>query len=729
MKAAFTDGLGGEESRTGAATAPVTSPIPVIAIAPGTTPVTEGTDATFTLRRTGATTAALTVSVDVSETGGDMVASADEGAKTVKFEAGGSSATLSVATVDDRRDEPHGAVTALISADSADPATYLPGVPASATVIVSDDEPDSTNTLTIRRLGTGGSDVCAGLDQRPNPPVEGLICLGVWFNGTDPAGFTESDVEIKNGTVANFRYAGSNNTVQRISINVTGPKGELLVFRIPQGALDAGNVEAVYRATITGSANAPPVFAHASYLGSIAETVGDATETAARDVGAAVTATDADGDTLSYSLEREDASFFDIDSSSGQIRTKAGTRYDHEAKSNYWVTVKAEDVKGFTEKANAYLTVTDVAEAPVAPGAPSVSATSGSTTSLDVSWGAPSNTGRPDIEHYDLQYRGGASGDWTDGPQDVTGTSTAVGSLTAGRFYQVRVRAVNAEGDGLWSKPGSATVGNAAPTAADNTVTTAEDVAYTFGAGDFGFADADGHTLSSVKIVTLPASAKGTLSLDGVAVTAAQSVTRANIDGGKLKYTPPKDQSGDNFASFTFKVSDGMAESALSYTMTIDVAGLSISVDNASIAEAAGTATVTIGGPTFTTAQTITLALSGTAAETDDFTIGSKSLTLPAGASSVATTVTAVQDTLSEEHETVIVTASHGDDSIGSATVTITDDDGSPTVTLSLSDASIGEDAGVSTVTASLSHASSVATTVTVSVSRRIRRQPHRTTP
>ena len=717
VKAAFTDGLGGEESRTGAATAPVTSPIPVIAIAPGTTPVTEGTDATFTLSRTGATTAALTVSVDVSETGGDMVASADEGAKTVKFEAGGSSATLSVATVDDQRDEPHGVVTALISADSADPATYLPGVPESATVIVSDDEPDSTNTLNIRRLGTGGSDVCAGLDQRPNPPVEGLICLGVWFNGTDPAGFTESDVEIKNSTVANFRYAGSNNTVQRISINVTGPKGELLVFRIPQGALDAGNVEAVYRATITGSANAAPAFAHASYLGSIAETVGDATETAARDVGAAVTATDADGDTLSYSLERADASSFVIDSSSGQIRTKAGTRYDHEAKSNYLVTVKAEDVKGFTDKVNAYLTVTDVAEAPVAPGAPSVSATSGSTTSLDVSWGAPSNTGRPDIEHYDLQYRGGASGDWTDGPQDVTGTSTAVGSLTAGRFYQVRVRAVNAEGDGLWSKPGSATAGNAAPTAADNTVTTAEDVAYTFGAGDFGFADADGHTLSSVKIVTLPASGKGTLSLDGVAVTAAQSVTGAHIDGGKLKYTPPKDQSGDNFASFTFKVSDGMAESALPYTMTIDVAGLSISVDNASIAEAAGTSTVTIGGPTFTTAQTITLALSGTATETDDFTIGSKSLTLPAGASSVATTVTAVQDTLSEEHETVIVTASHGDDSIGSATVTITDDDGSPTVTLSLSDASIGEDAGVSKVTASLSHASSVATTVTVSVS------------
>ena len=47
----------------------------------------------------------------------------------------------------------------------------------------------------------------------------------------------------------------------------------------------------------------------------------------------------------------------------------------------------------------------------------------------------------------------------------------------------------------------------------------------------------------------------------------------------------------------------------------------------------------------------------------------------------------------------------------------ITDDDASPTVTLSLSDASISEDGGVTTVTASLSHPSSVATTVAVSVS------------
>ena len=51
-----------------------------------------------------------------------------------------------------------------------------------------------------------------------------------------------------------------------------------------------------------------------------------------RNVGDAVRATDADNDRLTYSLEGTDASSFDIVTSSGQIRTRAGEIYDHEAK-------------------------------------------------------------------------------------------------------------------------------------------------------------------------------------------------------------------------------------------------------------------------------------------------------------------------------------------------------------------------------------------------------------
>ena len=112
---------------------------------------------------------------------------------------------------------------------------------------------------------------------------------------------------------------------------------------------------------------------------------------------------------------------------------------------------------------------------------------------------------------------------------------------------------------------------------------------------------------------------------------------------------------------------------------------LSISVNNASIAEAAGASTVTIStgsGPTFASAQTITLALTGTATETGDYSIGSKSLTLAAGTSSITTTVTAVDDNYDDDAETVVITASNGGDDIGSQTITITDDDDAPAFSL-----------------------------------------------
>ena len=110
---------------------------------------------------------------------------------------------------------------------------------------------------------------------------------------------------------------------------------------------------------------------------------------------------------------------------------------------------------------------------------------------------------------------------------------------------------------------------NTLPSASNGTVTTNEDNAHTFTASEFNFSDADGDTLSNVRIVTLPASGKGTLALSGTPVTANQVVAATNI--GTLAYTPPANANGTGYASFTFKVSDGTAESAADYTMTINV--------------------------------------------------------------------------------------------------------------------------------------------------------------
>ena len=82
----------------------------------------------------------------------------------------------------------------------------------------------------------------------------------------------------------------------------------------------------------------------------------------------------------------------------------------------------------------------------------------GRSRNLDVSWTAPANSGRPEIEHYDLRYRAANSSDWSDGPQKITGTEGAVRGVVGGAEYEVQVRAANAEGNGAWSRSGRATV-------------------------------------------------------------------------------------------------------------------------------------------------------------------------------------------------------------------------------------------------------------------------------
>ena len=61
-------------------------------------------------------------------------------------------------------------------------------------------------------------------------------------------------------------------------------------------------------------------------------------------IGSAVGATDADNDTLTYSLGGTDASSFSIVSTSGQLQTNAALNY--ESKSSYSVSVSVSDNNG-----------------------------------------------------------------------------------------------------------------------------------------------------------------------------------------------------------------------------------------------------------------------------------------------------------------------------------------------------------------------------------------------
>ena len=163
----------------------------------------------------------------------------------------------------------------------------------------------------------------------------------------------------------------------------------------------------------------------------------------------------AQGQTVTWSLSGADASLFGI-STSGVLSFAATPNFEVLADANgdgdYEVTVHA--VAGSVRGSLAVtVTVTDVAEPPQAPAAPTVSAKATTTDTLSVTWAAPTNTGRPDISGYEVEYKpstASPSGFRSHAHSGVA-TSTEIGSLTGGRAYDVRVRAVNAEGSGDWS--------------------------------------------------------------------------------------------------------------------------------------------------------------------------------------------------------------------------------------------------------------------------------------
>ena len=220
---------------------------------------------------------------------------------------------------------------------------------------------------------------------------------------------------------------------------------------------------------------AAPVFADTMVTRSVAENAAADTN-----VGTPIPpATDADSDGLTYTLEGDDAAAFDFDAATRQITTKAGVNYDFEAQPSYEVIVKAEDGKGGVGRVTVTINLTDVDEPPAAPAAPTVTATPNTATSLEVTWTAPPNDGKPPITSYHLRTCAGAAADctadedFTDGPTVQTGTSAAITGLMEDTLYQVQVRASNEEGDSNWSASGSGSTASAASiTPADTTAPT-----------------------------------------------------------------------------------------------------------------------------------------------------------------------------------------------------------------------------------------------------------------
>ena len=199
-----------------------------------------------------------------------------------------------------------------------------------------------------------------------------------------------------------------------------------------------------------------------------------------------------------------------------------------------------------------------------------------------------------------------------DASGNLTYTSAANANGSATVTVQIHDNGGTSNGgvDTSASQTFTVTVGqvNDAPSGANATLTTLEDTSYTFSAADFGFSDpvdaanaSGANNFQSVVITTVPGAA-GTLTDNNVVLIAGNTVSKADIDGGLLKFNPAANANGSPEASFTFQVRDngGTANSGVDTDPTPNT----ISFNVTSVNDAPAGADKTVG-----TAGTYTFAV------------------------------------------------------------------------------------------------------------------------
>ena len=387
-----------------------------------------------------------------------------------------------------------------------------------------------TVTVVDRAGGSDATRVHVEVDDRSEPPSaparptvrateKSSTSLNVSWNAPENMGspITGYEVEYREGTESfsddGVTITGTTATISGIDTSGTDPVPWLGANTSYEVRVRATNAERTsgWSASGTGRtnrANHQPIFDERPHTDNtpgngVNETMRGTSFTVSRRVdentrpGQAVGrvfADDEDNDKLTYRLSGTDASLFDIDEATGQIRTKAGVTYNYEAMSDgtcdpltntmligsdrcHTVTVEVRDglnddrVEEAEEAADDVITVKiGVRDIDEPPAVPAVTVTSpAANTTLVVFWDAR-NTG-PVITKYDLQYRKGngtfqddnclgteadnncigLDDDATDDNANTLTTTTIVG-LEADTSYSVQVRATNAEGTSAWSR-------------------------------------------------------------------------------------------------------------------------------------------------------------------------------------------------------------------------------------------------------------------------------------
>ena len=302
--------------------------------------------------------------------------------------------------------------------------------------------------------------------------------------------------------------------------------------------------------------NSPPTFDAFQVSFTVSEN-----STAGTTVVLKIAATDADDDTLTYSLEGTDAASFAIDSATGQITT--ATNLDYEVKDSYSMTAKIEDGFGGSDTVRVSISVTDVEEQSDTPAKPALAKVTGSSTSLAATWAEPGLNGGPAIAGYNLAYRVSPDGDWTDFAHTGTAVTATVTGLTADTDYQVRVQALNDETPSVWSDPSDAVRTNRVNNPPSFTTSALPDVAENVSAA--GTVEAvDGDAGDDVTGYAIAGGADRALFEIGATDGVLSFATAPNFED-------PKDQDADNTYEVTVEAASGAGDREATATRTFTV--------------------------------------------------------------------------------------------------------------------------------------------------------------
>ena len=421
------------------------------------------------------------------------------------LDAGASSGTIAIPTLDDMVLDRGETLSVTLTNASTSAGTVTVGSPAAAETTIADA---GTETVSV----TAGGAVTEGLAAAFTVELSGAVSSSVTLNWStsDVTATAGSDyTAVSSGTVT---FGAGSTASQTLTVTTLGDSlaeaEETFMVTLTGSNLPAG--VSLGTATATGTITddealtvsvAGPLTVVEGNTATFTVSVAGGTSTApvvvTYTVGGTATAGGTDYTAPGVMLT------LDAGASSGTIAipTTADAVLDPNETLSVTLTNASTSAGtvtvGSPAAAAATIADADQNEAPLAPDRPTVSAPSGDTTNLDVSWTEPTNTGRPGIDSYDLRYKKSTDNDsaWMDGPLDVALTSARISGLEANTSYDVQVLATNDEGDSAWSLSGTGTTGtgNTAATGKPK-ISGMVEVGEELMADTSGIEDADGKT-------------------------------------------------------------------------------------------------------------------------------------------------------------------------------------------------------------------------------------------